>query len=62
MIKINIAQDFSNTPGGRYKVNGPYSGEEFRDNILIPNYHKAKNNKEKLEINFDVCFGYPSSF
>ena len=48
MIQINIAQDFSNTPGGRYKVNGPYSGEEFRDNILIPNYHKAKNNKENL--------------
>ncbi len=28
--------DLTTTPGGRYKVNGPGSGEWFRDEYLIP--------------------------
>lgn len=62
MIKINIAKDFTDTPGGRYKSEGPYSGEEFRETLLEPKYLKAISNNEKLEINMDGCFGFPSSF
>ena len=62
MVKINIANDFSDTPGGRYKSEGKYSGEEFRENILKVKYFEAKDKGEILEINLDGCFGFPSSF
>lgn len=62
MIKINICNDFSETPGGRYKQEGKYSGEEFRDTILIEKYKEAIKNQEKLQIDFDNCFGFATSF
>ena len=62
MIKISIAKDFSDTPGGRFAKEGKFSGEEFRNSVLKPKYLEAKAKGEKLEINLDGCFGYPSSF
>lgn len=62
MVQINIAQDFSDTPGGRYISEGENSGEKFRDEILIPKYKLAEQNNEKLEINFDKCWGFGTSF
>lgn len=62
MRTITIEKDFSNTPGGRYIKEGPNSGEEFRKNILLPIYKEAIKNGEKLEINFDGCYGYATSF
>lgn len=61
-MKINIAEDFSATPGGRLIKEGKNSGEEFRNDILIPKYKKAKESNEILEINFDGTFGYSPSF
>ena len=29
MLKIKVSSDFSKTPGGRLKIEGYYSGEEF---------------------------------
>jgi hypothetical protein len=37
---IKIA-DFTIRPGGRYREDGPYSGEEFRETILIPALEKG---------------------
>lgn len=34
MVMINVAKEFTETPGARYKTQGAFSGEEFRDNIL----------------------------
>lgn len=62
MRTITIEKDFSNTPGGRYIKEGPNSGEEFRKNILLPIYKETIKNGEKLEINFDGCYGYATSF
>lgn len=62
MIKINICNDFSDAPGGRYIAEGNYSGEEFRDNILIPKFYEAEKMNEKLEVNFDGCYGFGTSF
>lgn len=62
MIKINIAKDFSDAPGGRYISEGPFSGELFRNSLLIPKYVEAKKNNDTLEINFDGSFGYSTSF
>lgn len=62
MIIINIAKDFSDTPGGRFIKEGPYSGELFRKDLLLPKYNEAKEKSEKLTINMDGCYGYASSF
>jgi hypothetical protein len=55
---INIAKDFSPFPAGRYVVEGPFSGEAFRIQHLMP----ALNSGEKIRIIFDGGFGYGSSF
>ena len=62
MIKINVARDFSDAPGGRTIKEGPFSGEEFRDKILKPKYIEAEKTNQKLLIEFDGAFGYSTSF
>lgn len=61
-MRINIAKDFSEIPGGRKIEEGPYSGQQFREEILFPAYKKIKESSEKLEINFDGSYGYSPSF
>lgn len=55
---INIANDFSLFPAGRVISDGPYSGEKFRRDHLIP----ALEQYEKLVVTLDGVKGYPSSF
>ncbi|MDP1559249.1 MAG: STAS-like domain-containing protein [Nitrosomonas sp.] len=56
---INIQRDFSRYPAGRYRSDGPYNGERFRDDFLIP----ALNNKaDNIRIELDGVRGYNSSF
>lgn len=57
-MTISIAEDFSKCPGGRFPCDGPYSAEEFRDNILIP----ALRNNNKVIIKLDGTRGYSSCF
>jgi hypothetical protein len=61
MAKILISKVFSETPGGRHKKDGPYSGEEFRTVHLKPEFDRLKQG-EKLLIDFDGAYGYPTSF
>lgn len=56
--KINIAKDYTKFPGPRYEELGPFSGEVFREQILLP----ALKEYEILEINLDGTAGYGSSF
>lgn len=62
MITINICKDFSETPGGRFTNEGEYSGEKFRDTLLIKKYEEAQTNKDILVINFDGTYGFGTSF
>lgn len=62
MLKINIAQEFSETPGGRYRNDGEYSGEEFRESMLKEKFLEAWKNHDKLLIELDGGYGYPTSF
>lgn len=55
---IRIAENFSRYPAGRYKDDGPYSGERFREELLLP----ALNKEEPTIIDLDGARGYGSSF
>ena len=60
-IKIAIATDFSDTPGARFCSDGSFSGEEFREKILMPLFENDSDNR-KILIDLDGAEGYPSSF
>ena len=60
-MKYKISEEFTDAPGGRYKKLGKYSGEEFRDDILINILNNLKNG-EKLILDLDGVYGYPPSF
>jgi len=55
---INVAKDFSRYPAGRFKTDGPYSGEGFRNQYLVP----ILKSNSKAKINLDGTRGYGSSF
>ncbi len=55
---INIARDFSRFPAGRYVSDGPYSGEAFRNDHLLP----ALKDAHKVIVELDGARGYGSSF
>ena len=61
-MEIVICRDFSETPNARYRAEGPDSGEEFRESLLEPKYILAINSNQKLIINLDGAYGYPTSF
>ena len=58
MKTISIANDFTKYPGGRYRKHGKGSGEEFREEYLVPNIEK----QEQITIVLDGTAGYSSSF
>ena len=58
IMTIRIATDFSRFPAGRYLSDGPYSGEGFMREKLIP----ALQNGDKVQIILDGTMGYGSSF
>ncbi|GAB3869907.1 hypothetical protein GCM10028824_17730 [Hymenobacter segetis] len=60
--RINIAKDFSEYPGGRYKSEGAYSGEDFLLNHLMGKLIGALVGGYLLEIDLTGMNGYPSSF
>lgn len=58
MVEISIAEDFTRYPGGRYRRHGRGSGEEFRDDFLLPLLRVG----EHVTVNLDGTSGYPASF
>ena len=61
-VIIKVATEYSKTPGGRTRKDGPYSGEDFRETILIPKYEEAKKTGEQLIVDLDGGYGYGTSF
>lgn len=55
---IDIAKDFSRFPSGRFRSDGPHSGEEFRDDLLAP----ALQTGDNVILVLDGVAGLPSSF
>lgn len=62
MIVIDIAHDYTKTPGGRFINEGKYSGEDFRKRILYPQFKKAKEENDTLCVKLDGGYGYATSF
>lgn len=58
---INVAEDFSDEPFGRYPEDGPNNATTFRDKHLIPALKKLLG-EEKLTIDFTGVPGLGSSF
>ncbi|MDE0101655.1 MAG: STAS-like domain-containing protein [Bryobacterales bacterium] len=61
-MTYSIAKQFSATPGGRFRKHGPYSGEEFRDDVLLDLLRNAIGSDDMLVITLDGTHGYGSSF
>jgi len=55
---INIAKDFSDVPAGRYRADGAFSGEVFREDVLLP----ALQRDAKVNVQLDGVEGYSSAF
>lgn len=58
MKTIDFAKEFTDTPGGRYRQHGDWSGEQFREEVLEP----ALREHEVAILNLNGAFGFPSSF
>lgn len=58
MATLNLAKEFSPYPAGRYPADGPFNGETFRDQVLLPLLEKAK----RVCVNIDGVALLPSSF
>ncbi|MEQ9945225.1 STAS-like domain-containing protein [Pectobacterium aroidearum] len=59
---INVADDFSDDPFGRYPDDGEFNATKFRRTLLIPALKNLKDG-EKLTIDFSgVSIGLGSSF
>jgi hypothetical protein len=56
---INIAKDFTDTPGGRFREKSEFSGEEFREDFLIPSFSEGH---EEIVIIINGVEGLPTSF
>ena len=54
--------EFTTAPGGRYRKDGEKSGEEFRDEHLLPAVLAALEAGKTVTIDLDGVIGYGSSF
>lgn len=61
-VRIIVATDFTQTPGGRWIKLGPFSGELFFKDWLLPKYAEARSIGSILHIYLDGVRSYPSSF
>ncbi len=61
-MTINIAKDYTETPGGRNKSDGDFSGEDFREKFLLSQIDSLIDSNEEIDIDLDGGYGYGSSF
>lgn len=55
---IDVAKVFSKYPGGRFRKDGPASGESFREDVLKPAFESGG----KVVLDFNGTLGVPTSF
>ena len=57
-----ISEKYTDKPGGRYKKDGMYSGEDFRETQLKKLIKQHRKNGKKIVLDFDGGYGYGNSF
>ncbi len=57
-ITIDVANEFNRWPAGRFRRDGRYSGERFRQEFLVP----ALRKQGTVTIKMDGAAGYGPSF
>ena len=55
---IHFTEEFTDTPGGRYRRHGNFSGEQFREDILRP----ALDQNDLVILDLNGAFSFPPSF
>lgn len=55
---IRFAEEFTDCPGGRLRIDGDYSGEEFRLSVLKP----ALEESDRVILDLSGVFSFPSTF
>lgn len=58
VASVNVTEQFSEYPAGRYRQDGKFSGEVFRDDLLVP----LLGANDAVNIDLDGAMGYGSSF
>jgi len=58
--RIEVSKQFSRFPAGRYYSDGPFSGQRFREEILVPALRAEADGK--IYVILDGLMGYGSSF
>lgn len=61
-IDLNLAREFTTTPGPRKRSEGKFSGEQFREELLEKRFREAESADAMLHVNLDGAVGYPTSF
>lgn len=61
-VILSIPKDFSPSPAGRTPRDGPFNGERFRNEKLVPALRNAIEKHAKLIVDFDDADSYSSSF
>ena len=62
MITYIIAKQYTEIPGPRFKKEGEFSGEDFRETVLKALVCQAKQENTMILIDLDGGYGYPTSF
>lgn len=57
-LRLSIAREFSRYPAGRFRTDGPWSGQKFREEVLLP----ALGDRTPVTVDLDGTAGYGSSF
>ena len=58
-MKINIGKDFARYPAGRFRSDGPSSGQRFREEFLEP---ALKSDSRNVDVVLSDAIGLKSSF
>jgi hypothetical protein len=61
-VRISVKNDFSSYPGGRFRADGDFSGEAFREDVLVPAIKEALSEGGRVEVSLGGVAGYASSF
>lgn len=59
---LDLASEYTPYPAGRFRADGPYSGEAFRDDVLLKRVRDAVHARQVLTVRIDGVRAFGSSF